>query len=208
MQQTEADRRDDDLAKGLGLIGLLGCILVIIADLSGTLLSGHVGMIRDTISDSAAGGEYDWLVDAGLYAFAASAILIAAGLWRWKADGWDWRLGQITLFALAIVIALVAGYEAYNRPFGLPDIHRYLVYAIGALFPATVWLTSDGLADRRDWIKPAMRILAVVWLIAGPLLFVIPTSWDGLYERGLAVLMVGWFAVVAWLIYTRPGESN
>ncbi|RJY08261.1 DUF998 domain-containing protein [Aurantiacibacter aquimixticola] len=208
MEQTNADKRDDPLARVLGGIGLAGCLLVIVADLVGTLASDHVGIIRDTISDAAAGGRFDWLVDLGLYAFALAALAAAAGLWRWKADGWDWKLGQFTLLGLSIAVALVAGYEAYNRPEGLPDIHRYLVYALGALFPATVWLTSDGLADRRDWLKPTLRVLAVVWLIAGPFLYAIPTAWDGAYERVLATAMVAWFALVAWLIYTRPGEAD
>lgn len=79
----------------------------------------------------------------------------------------------------------------------------YLVYTLGLSFPLMVWLKSRGLGKLHGWLKGALRIFAVLWFVAGPVLFLVPTRWDGLYERILAFAMVAWFVLIGWLLSSR-----
>ncbi|WP_228275115.1 DUF998 domain-containing protein [Stakelama tenebrarum] len=191
--------RNERLSRVGGIVALLGCVLVLAADLLGVTLASRIGPVSETISNVAA-GPYDWIEDAGLYAFVIAVLAVAAGLSFWRVDGWDWVVGQGLLVLLAADVIAIAAYEAYNRPGGGPDLHLYFVGVLGASFPLAVWLTSRGLTagSRRKWW---LRGFAAVWGLAAPFLYVMPTGWDGLYERVLALCMLGWFALVGYHLW-------
>jgi len=190
------------LVQGCGLVGMIGCAVALIADLLGVRLSDHIGLVSDTISNLAAGGRWDWLMDYGLYAFVLAVLAVALGTSRWRFDSdWQWAAGQVLLIVIAADIFAIAAYEAYSNPQAGPQLHYKFVYLLGIAFPLMAWLTSDGLGSVSGRLRTPLRVFAVGWALAGPVLFVMPTAWDGLYERVLALLMLGWFALVAWLLW-------
>ncbi|MEE4206079.1 MAG: DUF998 domain-containing protein [Erythrobacter sp.] len=195
------------MPKVLGGLVIAGCLTAIVLDLVGVGLSDQVGMIRDTISNLAAkeGDDtpVDELADTGLYAFVVAVLAATAGLARWRIDRLDWKIGAVLLVIVAICVALIAGYEAYTNGEG-PVIHYRLVYVLGGAFPLTVLLTAGQFYEIRKWLGIALYTLGVVWGIAAPFLFVVPTGWDGAYERLLAALMLGWFAAMGVMIWRDP----
>ncbi len=195
------------LAQACGVVALIGCVIVAGADLLGVTLAHNIGPVAETISNVAAGGRYDWLEDAGLYSFVVAVLAVAGGISLWKVAGWDWAIGRILLAVLAGAVVAIAAYEAYNRPGGGPDLHLYFVGLLAVCFPLAVWLTSRGLtADPRA--KWALRLFAAIWAVAAPPLYLMPTGWDGLYERALALLMLGWFALAAFSLWRRSDRAR
>lgn len=183
-----------------------GCLAALVLDLTGVGLSERLGLFRHTISNLAASTRdtpVDHLADAGLYAFVAAVIATTAGLSRWRIERLDWKLGRVLLVLVALCVALIAGYEAYDTGNG-PVIHYKLVYALGIAFPLAVLLTAGQFMYLNRWLGFTLYALATVWLLAAPFLFVVPTGWDGAYERLLAALMLAWFAGMGAMIWRDP----
>jgi len=195
----------------LGGIVIAGCLTAIVLDLVGLGLSDRVGMIRDTISNLAAkegdNTPVDELADTGLYAFAAAVLATTAGLARWRIDRLDWKIGAVLLVVVAVCVALIAGYEAYTSGEGTV-IHYRLVYVLGGAFPLTVLLTAGQFYEIRRWLGIALYAGGAVWAIAAPFLFLVPTAWDGGYERLLAALMLGWFLTMGVMIWRDPDTKR
>lgn len=191
----------------IGGIAIAGCLIAVIMDFVGLGLSDRVGMIRDTISDLAAskgeGTMADEAADAGLYAFVVAVLATTYGLLRWRIDRLDWKIGSFLLVVVAVCVTLVAGYEAYTSGGG-PVIHYWLVYILGGTFPLTVLLTAGQFYEIRKWFGIVLYALGVIWAILGPMLFLVPTGWDGLYERMLAALMLAWFIAMGVMIWDDP----
>jgi len=204
------DSGTDTVSRVLGGVAIAGSLTAIVTDLVGLGMTEQVGMMRDTISDLAAAkgqSPVDDLVDIGLYAFVVGVIATAAGLIRWRIDRLDWKIGVVMLAIVAVCITLIAGYEAYTTGDG-PVIHRGLVYALGAAFPLAILLTAGQFWEISKPLGIALYIGGVVWLILGPGLFIVPTGWDGAYERVLAVLMLLWFVTMGVMIWRDPDIAH
>ncbi len=187
-------------------MAVAGCLIAIVMDLVGVGLSDRVGMIRDTISDLAAARRdtmVDEIADIGIYAFVASVIATTYGLLRWRIDRLDWKIGSWLLVAVALCVTLIAGYEAYTTGDG-PVIHYRLVYVIGVAFPLTVLLTAGQFWEINRRLGIALYGGGALWAMLGPALFVVPTAYDGAYERILAGLMLGWFITMGVMIWRDP----
>ncbi|GMN04059.1 hypothetical protein MTsPCn3_27900 [Erythrobacter sp. MTPC3] len=175
-------------------------------DFIGTGLSDQVGMIRDTISDLAASKResiVDEIADIGIYAFVVGVIATTYGLLRWRIDRLDWKIGSWLLVVVAICLALIAGYEAYTTGDG-PVIHYRLVYVLGVAFPLTVLMTAGQFWEINKSLGIVLYAGGVLWAILGPLLFLVPTAYDGAYERMLAGMMLGWFITMGVMIWRDP----
>ena len=183
-------------------MAIAGCATAVVCDLLGAALSDRIGLASDTISNLAA-GPWDILSDIGIYAFVVGVLAVTAGLLRWRVTRWDWRLGAGLLVLLAIDYTLIAAYEAYSTGEGM-QIHYKLVYFMGAAFPLTVLLTAGQLYELDRRLGIALYVGGVAWALAGPFLFFVPTAWDGLYERGLALGKLGWFVTMGVMIWRDP----
>lgn len=75
---------------GCAAVALLGCVLVTAANLIGILIVDDHNPISETISKLAI-GDYAWIQDFGLDAFAVSLFALALGLYLSLTGGW--RLG-------------------------------------------------------------------------------------------------------------------
>ena len=188
-----------------GLIGLIGCGVVIVTHFIAMVLLEGYDPVRETISDLAA-GRYGWILDIGLVAYAAGILACAFGMQQWAlaAGSKRWRTGLILLGILALDIMLIGVYNEYgNRDPGGVEIHIYLVYILGFGFALTVAFLGHGLKEIDTNWEPYSIALAVVWIFLAPPFLFISTNWDGLYERFLAVILVGWTAFIAWLLFQR-----
>ncbi|NCP19983.1 MAG: DUF998 domain-containing protein [Erythrobacter sp.] len=183
-------------------MAIAGCAIAVACDLLGAALSDRIGIASDTISNLAA-GEWDILSDLGIYAFVVGVLAVTVGLIRWRVSRWDWRIGTVLLVVLALDYTLIAAYEAYSTGEGT-QIHYKLVYLMGVAFPLTVLLTAGQFYELDRRLGIALYVGGALWAIAAPFLFLVPTAWDGLYERGLALGKLGWFVIMGAMIWRDP----
>lgn len=201
--QTRSTVKMLHLAGGLGLFG---CLAVVAGNIAGVMIYERHDWISDTISDLAA-GRWGWIQDAGMILFGLGILACGFGMRVWQGGGWAWKLASVALVLLAIDIAVIAAHNEYgDRDSGKFVIHMYAVYALSGLFPLAALLAVPGLRDAveagRDWSRFSLGI-AAAWLVLSPLFFVVPTAWDGAYERVLGLVIVGWVAAIAWLLSRR-----
>ena len=132
------------------MIGLFGCISVVLTDIIGTLVVDGYNPIKQTISTLAI-NEKAWIQDIGLNLFAAS--FAACGLGFWIMDlrsGPRGKVGSTLLFLLAIDILVISERDTYgdlssrwfNRSPCLCSYIRRLVYNFRAL-AYCIWAETD-----------------------------------------------------------------
>lgn len=186
-----------------GVIGLLGCFGVIAADIVGILLVEQHNPISETISKLAI-GKYAWVQDFGLDLFAAAIMATAVGLYTLRLEQTRWKIGIALLALLSIDVVLIAEHNQYAGREGVgAAIHIQCVYALGLLFALSTLLLAFGLRKvGRAWYRFSLGI-SIVWTVLGPTFFWVPNSWDGAFERFVALIMVTWFAAVSWLLLQR-----
>ena len=190
-------------SRACAALAAMGSIAVVAADLIGLAVNERVGFVADTISDLAA-GRHAWIQDVGLYAFAAGLLALAAGLLRFRFGRWSWWIGAALLALLAIAIVVIGAHGEYgDRDVGGLVIHIYVVVALGIGFATVGGLLASGLSRIEGPWSRINGVLVVIWIVAAPVFFVVPTSWDGLYERGVAGVLLIWTLTMAAMI-SRP----
>lgn len=192
-----------------GVLGLLGPSAAVVADVVGFLVVDAHDPISETISKLAV-GDRSWIQDVGISIFGLGAASCGVGLAAWRRGGLAWKAGVTAIFLLAVDLACIAQYDRYEGQLGEgATVHRALVYALYGIFAASSLLLARGLGDgRRGWRNGSVAS-GLAWIVLAPLLFVVPTAWDGAYERVVACILVGWFlAVSILLIRTRDGASE
>lgn len=154
---------------------------------------------RQTISELAA-GEGQRFEDLGLYALALALVLAGVLFVRGASLAGRDYAGIGFLLAAAVVISVIAGWNAYDAPGGEMQegsfalaAHRKLVWILGgAFFGAATFLAEPLGRLGGDWRRRAGLAAAFIWLVTAPVFFFVPTSIDGLYERLLAALLISW----------------
>ena len=200
---TPPSEERPDFLKGMGIIGIIGCLIFVGAVIVGDVVVPNHDFVADTISDLGA-GQYEAIADAGIYAFSAALIACAMGASHAHLGGdrWSWAVGGLAF--LGLIVFLVGARNEYGD--GDDEgvvIHVYLVYALGLLFAVVPWAMSRGAGIMgRGW-KIAFRWCAILWALAAPVFFVLPTGIDGLYERGLMLIAVVFTVILASLILLR-----
>ena len=183
-----------------GALALVGCVAVAVANVAGSLVVDDHDWVRDTLSYLAE-GRYGWIQDTGLVLFAAGLVALGIGLWLLDLGGWGWRLGALCLVLMGLDVVLIALYEAYGER--TPDgvvIHSQAVWALGGLFGLALLLLSAGLAGVGAGWRRFTVAAAVLWILLAPPFFLIPTGFDGLYERALALIVLAWIVPVAVML--------
>ncbi len=186
-----------------GLVGLFGCISVLLTDFIGIVAVDGYNPIAQTISDLAI-EKKAWIQDIGLDLFALSFGTCAIGLFSMNLGDWKWKTGVSILLLLAIDILLIAEHNKYaGREDVGAAIHIYCVYALGLLFTIAPLLISFGLKKiSRGWYLFSLWT-AIVWAVLSPIFFFIPTSWDGAYERFISLIMIVWVALISWMLVQK-----
>ena len=187
-----------------GAAGLFGCLAVCAGNLAGILIYEHHDWVSDTISDLAA-GPYGWIQDSGMILFALGILGCAIGLRLWWRGPRVWRAAAAVLVVLAVDVVVIAAHNEYgDRDSGKYVIHRYAVYLLALLFLAAAVLSGMALRRLGDrlWSRASLAI-GLLWLVLAPIFLVVPTGWDGAYERFLGLLMIAWFSGASLLLLRR-----
>ena len=194
-----ARRSGDSVLRISGLLGLLGAIALPAANAAGIIVVERHDWISDTISDLAA-GPHDWIQDLGLYLFALGLAALGLGLWRLQLDAWRARAGAALLWVVAADVVLMAFWEDYRNPDPGFTIHPYAVYLFGIALGLVFALLARGLGQiGRGWAWASLALF-IAWAILAPIYFFVPATIEGLYERGLGLLVVGWMLAVSVLL--------
>jgi hypothetical protein len=208
-KKTLADPSHPQLFYYCGIVGILGCIIVVAANIVGVIVHPKDGLVSDTISALAA-GRYAVIMDVGLYAFAAGILAAAAGLRRLQWGHWCWTIGSWLLTGMAIMVAVIGAYGEYgdNDSGGLV-IHLPLVAAMALTFTASVIFTAGGFYRfSRGWFLFNIAC-AVLWTAGAAIFWFSPTSIDGLVERGVGMVGVVWLLAISRLLIERSqGEIS
>ena len=199
----EKDKSSSKLLLVCGIIGIFGCLSVIIADIVGIIVVESHNPITETISALAI-TKHAWIQDLGLDLYAAAMIACAIGLFVWNLGGLRWKIAAVLLGLLGVDVILIAEHNQYaGRPGVGAAIHIYCVYALAILFAATSLLLSFGLRKvGRNWYRYSMGT-AIIWTILAPIFFFVPTSIDGAYERFISLITISWVAAISWLLIKK-----
>ncbi|ATG38277.1 DUF998 domain-containing protein [Phaeobacter piscinae] len=189
----------------LGWYSIVGCLVFALSILVADFVVPNHDWIADTISDLGA-GEFEYIVDIGIYAFSGSLISIALLAAHIHMGGQGWSFGTIGLALLGLIVFLVGARNEY----GDSDsdgvvIHIYLVYALGLLMAIIPWLMSDGAACAGRHYGKVLVGISVVWAFSAPVFFFLPDGIDGVYERYLGLIAFAFVFVLASL-FIRCGE--
>lgn len=188
-----------------GALGIIGCVAVIAADLTGIAVHEKHDPISDTISMLAI-GKYGWIQDWGLDILALGYLALAIGLYTWKRKGTRWIMSLIIIVLISIDLVLIAEHNQYaGRPGH--NIHRELVYVLAGLFLMLNILISFDLKSLKSFLKKFSLWTASLWLIFAPFLPLIPDTWNGAYERLICTLLVVWPAVTSYQLFKFQGQN-
>ena len=194
-----AYRQGDSVLRLAGQLGVLGSIALPVANAAGVMVVERHSWISDTISDLAA-GPHEWIQDVGLYLFALALAAVGAGLWRLHLGGWGWRIGAGLLWLLAADVALMAFWEDYSNHDPGFTIHPYAVYLFGIGFGLALLLLARGLGQiGRGWAWASLALF-IAWAVLAPIYFFVPPAIEGIYERGLGLIVIGWLLAVSVLL--------
>lgn len=202
-QQDQMTRRDI-LVRRAAALAILSCVLVALADIvSWVLFVEDYNPINKTISALAVGAG-SWLLDLGLWTFAGGCVALGLGMFRRRLGNWTWLLAAIAVLLLGPVIGVIAFFNEYaGQQNAGANIHLNAVYSLGVLVALAAIFVVPGLRvlDRR--LARRGLIFGVAWVILAPLFFVVPGGWSGGYERGLALMLLGWITAMSFLLLRR-----
>lgn len=189
-------------ALGVATLGLAGAVAVLTTDtLTATLERGY-DYVADTISDLAS-GPWAGVQDLGLCLFAVGFCANAVWILRIHAPDPRAIAGGVMLLLATVALFAIALYDAYGPQQGYL-IHYLFTAAFALCFVgASISLgpVFDELGHRAG---TATRVVAALFLTLAIPFYWVPDSWDGLYERGLGLLVVGWLVGVSLLRLRHP----
>jgi hypothetical protein len=177
--------------KWAGFAALVGVMAAVIADIAAVTLRD--GSFLATSVSATAVGEHAWFVDAAIYLTGAAVAAIAFALHHWNLGHGRYRFGIFCLAALALTMFLLAGWDAYD-PDRVSDFgfHMMLVYALSGLFPLAALSLARSLSKVHGFWSRFSIMLAVLWIVCGPIYAVTPEDLEGLFQRIAFVLMLVW----------------
>lgn len=187
----------------LGGFGMVGTVATIIAMTIASFLVPNHDWVSETISDMAA-GPMEIVADVALYGFAAALVANAMAASHAHLGGVYWSVGSVSLAILAAIVTVIGARNEYgDGDTGGVIVHTELVYAFGALFLVTMLGMAGGAARESRTFGTVFRALALAWVLFAPVFFFVPTGFDGLYERGLALIVGGFVLCLSWMFLRR-----
>ena len=191
----------------LGGAALAGCAVVLLCDVVMWFLVEGYDPLGQTISELAA-GPHHWVQDGGILVFVLGVAALTVGMaLRGTSDALSWAV-RAGFVLLAIDVALIALWNEYGdgEPGGV-EIHLYCVGALYVLVGFLLWFGPSVPPARGERTARLAKGVAIAWVVAAPLFYVVPDGVDGAYERMLAAVMVGAVAIAAHQLYRRPKEG-
>lgn len=196
------------LLRALSFMGVFGCIALATSILIADFVVPTHDWIADTISDLGA-GRYEFIVDMGLYAFAAALIGLAVLAAHVHLGAWDWSVGIIALIVFGLLVFLIGARNEYgdNDSDGWV-IHSYLVYALGVTMTIACFALARGAARASPRYRTVLIATGIVWVASSPVFFFLPTDIDGIYERYLGAVSFVLVVTLSHLFYQRAKHGR
>jgi hypothetical membrane protein len=192
----------------LGIFAIFGCLVFALSIYIADMVVPNHDWVSDTISDLAA-GEYELIVDVGIYFFSGLIIATALMAAHVHMGGWRWSVAIVCLAILGLVVFLVGARNEYgDNDSESVVIHVYLVYAIGVLVTAIALLMAKGAGKAGDIYQRTLLAIAAVWAVSAPIFFLLPDDIDGAYERYLGLLAFALIFVLSKLFISRARKVN
>lgn len=199
-----AHKKRPELLILLGILGLGGCLSLILGTFIAPYYVPNYNWWSDTISDLAA-GDSEIVMDVALYGFAIGIMACALAASHDHLGESGWSIGVLSLSTIAGIVVIVGARNEYGD--GDNEgvvVHIYLVYALGALFAIVPATMTSGLRRTAPAAAHAMIALGVFWVILTPIFLSMGTTWDGLVERIMGLAACGMITVLS-LITLRNG---
>jgi hypothetical protein len=200
LTQTDALAPPQRWFRWAGIVAIIGAVAAVAADIMAVSLIESANFLATSVSAIAI-GEHSWFVDAAIYLTGIAIATLAFAFHRWNVDNGRYRFGIFSLVMLAIVIFLLAGWDAYD-PLRVPDFgfHMMLVYALSALFPLAALTLARALSKVHPFWGGFSNTLAALWLVCGPLYAVTPEEMEGLFQRIAFALLLLWVAGIGLML--------
>jgi hypothetical membrane protein len=193
---------------GMVFIAFAGMIIFPISILIADFVVPDHDWIADTISDLGA-GKYEFIVDIGIYAYAASLIACAVAASHAHLGGRGWTMGIYGLIAAGLIVFLIGARNEYGDGDDSNwHIHVYLVLAVYVIFSVIPWSMSSGMAAMRPVLGRIAKGVTIVWVPLAPLFFVFPNEIDGVYERALGLVTFVFVAALALALRDRANAIS
>jgi hypothetical protein len=191
---------DRHLLIGLGVIGLLGVLALLLGNIIGSMVVPNHDWVADTVSDLAA-GKYEIIQDIALYGYAISLVACAIGAAHLHRGGTRWNVGIACFALLALCVVIIGARNEYGD--GDNEgivIHIYIVYALGLFFAVLFATMAKNMSHISKGYGVLTRVCAVLWILGAPAFFMMPTGFDGLFERALGVVTAIWVSAFCWIL--------
>ena len=187
----------------LALAGVVGPVVLIVADIAAAFSEPTYDFIRDSIS-SLALTPMGWVQTIGFLSIGLLVEIFAAGLFLNIRGRFGFGLGIGLLACFGFGLLLIGAFRT-DPVGGLPTIegtiHWVATIAVFWLFPIAVSLLAPSLKNDPYWQKmfPYTVVTSMIALALVIGLLFLPTKliWFGLYQRVLVANMVIWVEVVA-----------
>lgn len=176
--------------------------MVIAVTVASAIVPDH-NWVSETISDLAA-GPLEIVTDVALYGFAAALVSTAMAASHAHLGRVFWSIGTVSLGTLAAIVTFIAAHDEYGDGdhVGI-TIHVELVYALGILFFVAMLGMAGGAGRHDPKLRQTLVVLGVAWGVLAPVFFVLPTSIEGLYERGLGLIASTFVVCLSWMFLRR-----
>lgn len=177
-----------------GIASILGSISVLVADIAGIMIYEDHNPIKQTISQLAQ-GKYAYIQDIGLTLFGFGIILASISLYVWKSSSLKWVVGTIFLIIMGINTIVLA---EFNQFAGTPGttIHIIIAVLIAIIFFVCTLLLGYKFKEiNKNWHYISLSI-GIAFFIACSVFSLIPEKFEGIYERGIGVLLILWFIIL------------
>ncbi len=187
----------------LGSVGFAGCAALLVGMIVAPFFVPDYNWVSDTISDLAAGNS-EWIADFALFGFAAGLVAIALAASHAHLGKSLWSADVLSLAMLAVFVVIIGARNEYGD--GDNEgvvIHLYLVIALGVLFLVTPLCLAPGTGRNHTRSRWMLVALGILWGLAAPGFFMVPTDIDGFYERGLGLVAAGMIAVLSFVFLSR-----
>jgi hypothetical protein len=191
----------------LSLIAVLGCLSLLLGNVVGSIVVPNHDWVADTVSDLAA-GRFEIIQDVALYGFAAALLALALASAHIHPCEGSWSALVYGLVLLAVIVTVIGARNEYgDGDSGGLVIHIYLVYALGALFAGVFALMAVEGGRFSLPMQEISWICLALWAVGAPIFFILPTAFDGAWERGLGVITLVWNLCYAAALWRDVGRA-